>query len=114
MFRFKLRTLLITSAVVGLFLGLQVQVHLKAKKFVEQMRRTDSETHEKEIRIFGSDDIRVEYASIAPLSLADFVLMRRRCEFTFSVPPLYNGPRLHVHVLYYVRWLAREPLVVSR
>ena len=43
MFRFKLRTLLIATALIGLFLGLHVHVHNKARRFVEEMSEYQSQ-----------------------------------------------------------------------
>ena len=68
MFRFKLRTLLIATALIGLFLGIHVHVHNKAKRFVKEMRKHHGD--------------KLREASISPPSFEDVIFLRRRCVVT--------------------------------
>lgn len=83
MFRFKLRTLLIATALVGLCLGLQVHVHNKAKRFLEEMREPTQETKERlGISLHSSD-----FSShLAPISFNDVIRFERRCEVVYFRP----------------------------
>ena len=47
MFRFKLRTLLVGTALIAAFLGLQVYVHNQAKRFSKEMNELSSETQKR-------------------------------------------------------------------
>lgn len=81
--RFKLRTLLITTALVAVYLGLQIHVHIKAKRFVEEMMEhapKRSSRHEE-----------VEYASLAPPSFSDIIRFERRCQVLMSQIILENA-----------------------
>lgn len=75
MFRFKLRTLLFTTALVGLLLALQVHVHLKAKRFVEK-KLADAKNGE----VLGQ----LNYAVVNQISVSDFLLLRRSCDVSIS------------------------------
>ena len=68
MFRFKLTTLLIAAALIGLFLGLQAHVHNKAKRFVADQLEGPGQ--------------RFVTASVSSPSLADVLFLRRRCVVT--------------------------------
>lgn len=78
--RFKLRTLLIATALVGLFLGLQVHAHNKAKRFVKSVGDPSTAAHSRVVRDMGNRDFAVSSASLVKLSILDVVLIRRRCE----------------------------------
>lgn len=67
--RFRVRTLLIVTAVVAIFFGLQIHVHNKSKRFVEDVRRS------------SVPDTRVEAAFVMPLSVTDVLCFQRRCAF---------------------------------
>ena len=69
--RFKLKTLFIATALVGLFLGLQIYVHNKAKRTLNEDWNS------------GHDDT-ILSASVLPISFADIVGMERRCEIVFE------------------------------
>lgn len=68
MFRFKLRTLLIVTALVAVPFALQVHVHNRAQSFAEEMRQSQVPS--------GF----VEYASVLPLSFTDVCRLQRRCK----------------------------------
>lgn len=89
--RFKIRTLLICTALIAVFLGLQVHVHNKASKFLEEMRSESSERTLLLTRDFDTDDYRVEYASMLPLSFWDVVYLQRRCEVSLSATFSMSG-----------------------
>lgn len=78
MFRFKLRTLIIAiaTALIGVFLGLQVHVHNKVNTLA----------HELLGRKMLSSDVLVERVRVLPVSMSDFLLLRRKCVVTESVP----------------------------
>lgn len=93
MLRFKLRTLLIVTALIGLFLGLQVHVQLKAKRFVDEMSDPSMESKMRLVRdasisIDRSEleerQFKVESVFIAPTSLEDIFLVRRQIDVFVS------------------------------
>lgn len=118
MFRFKLRTLLIATSLVGLFVGLQVHVHNKAKRFVEEMRNPSEAMREQLVRDSGSSN-NTRYlngssreegnsALLMPVSFGDAVFLRRRCEVTFlSVCPIPEGQLYKEHRSNYTLSLSR-------
>ena len=71
--RFKVRTLLVVTAIFAVFFALQVHVHNKANRFVEKVRKS------------SVPDKRIESASLMPLSITDVVCFQRRCEFQVEV-----------------------------
>ena len=91
--RFKLRTLLIATALVGLFLGLQVHVHNKAKRLVDEMSNPSVETLERLCRDAKLTDELHYYTleadavhvSLTPLSFGDVLFARRRTEARFTI-----------------------------
>ena len=101
-FRFKLRTLLIATALIGLFLGLQIHVHNKAKRFVKEM----SEVAER--------DDGAESAWIESLSVSDVLGFRRRCAVVWRrTKGERNGLKYSstVALVYEVRLTSKEPVV---
>lgn len=73
--RFKLRTLLIVTALVASFLGLQGHVHSKAKRFVDEKNQSVSQ-----------NILQFERATLAQVSLADVLLIKRRCRVSVGEP----------------------------
>lgn len=81
MFRFRLRTLLIATAVIGLFMAFQVHVHMKARRFVEAMKESPRAKRgvPDDYQSFASAEDYKSFAQISPVTLADVFLLRRRC-----------------------------------
>lgn len=76
-FRFKIRTILIATAIVAGYFGLQAHVQNKAERFIEELRDSSGEMV-RELKF------QVDYASTSPVSFNDVLLLRRRCEVRIS------------------------------
>ena len=99
MFRFKLRTLLIATTLVGVFLGLQVHVHIKAKQFVEEMKSQSVEAQKRLIRDAGLSPIgkvRRSAVSFEPVTFIDVVVIRRRAKVDFYASVKWKNT-FHAH-----------------
>lgn len=75
MFCFKPRTLLIATALVAVFLGLQVHVHFKAKRFVEEVNAEPS-------RQQFAEHIPAE---VFPATYTDVIRIQRRAKVHLSI-----------------------------
>lgn len=117
--RFKLRTLLIATALVAVFLGLQMHVHMKARRFVDEVTELSDATQERlvsdtgspnETRYHvGSKDGTNNFTMLKPISFGDVIFMRRRCEVTFmSTRPMHDGELYTEHRNHYTFFLDRE------
>ena len=105
MIRFRLRILLIATALIGLFFGLQGHVHVKARRFVEEMRPPASlKTLEYE---------REKHALIVKVSPIDVLLFRRRCRVLSGFLNRPDGTSSFRYVPYHVNLLG-EPRLVER
>lgn len=93
MFRFKLRTLLIATALMAVPLALQVHVHSKAQSFAKEMRQLQVP--------WGV----VEYASVLPLSFTDVCRLQRRCEVHYlrfensDMGKTYRHGKMDIHLV---------------
>lgn len=95
MIRFKLRTLLIVTALIAVFIGLQMHVQMKAKRFIEatnedgpndfQLRfLRDAGIESDDIMFLTFEDGRYSiWGQLEPMTFADFVMFRRRCFVEF-------------------------------
>lgn len=99
-FRFNVKALLLVTAVIGLFLAVQIHVHSKANKFVMEMWDDQASrykpTLELKARLLSDAEIPTDYqgleeqyfflvsASLARASLTDLVLCKRRVNFRFE------------------------------
>ena len=98
--RFKLRTLLIATALVAAPLGLQVHVHNKGKRFVEELRSNSSKVRERLTDAFGPGDYEVESARLKPASILDILYFKRRCKVEFQRTRRRSEYRFRSHHLY--------------
>lgn len=110
MFRFRLRTLLIATAFLGLFLGLQVHVHNKAKRFVEEMSEPSIEALDQLSVGFGPGIYTMESVSLSPLTIRDVLYFRRRCNVKFleSLPARAGQRKKHHIYFHYVTCFGNE------
>ena len=102
--RYKFRALLAFVAIVAIYVALQLHVTNKAIKFAEEMRKPCAETRERLMQdanpevpmtfLWGPGDNEQGHAILAPLSFADVILIRRRCEVTFATMYLLQDVRL--------------------
>lgn len=86
MLRFKLRTLLIATAVISVFLGLQVHVHNKALRFEKEMKESSMEAQKQliaEAGIESESDVLWKAVLSEPVSFTDVALVRRRYRIEF-------------------------------
>lgn len=88
--RFKLRTLLIVTALVAVFLGMQSYVESKAKRYLADMREQSDGS-----RLRKNWPYRLE-TSIAPMSFRDFLYVRRRVEVKLLFVTLTSEVDEHV------------------
>ena len=88
MFRFKLRTLLIATALVAVFLGMQVCVHNKTKKFIEE---ATVPTDDKRFILGRYPSFKAVPSTISPISFGDIVFVKRRCEIRYEEKEVPQG-----------------------
>ena len=88
MFRFNLRTLLIATALVAVFLGMQVCVDNKTKKFIEEATVS---TDDKRFILGRYPSFKAVQSTISPISFSDIVFMRRRCEIRYEEKEVPQG-----------------------
>lgn len=99
--RFKLRTLLITTAVVGLFLALQMYVHNKSRRFMNDFDSLNG-------GLVSEHGFNVDSTSVAPVSISDVFLFRRRCQIGLSKKRVlatgesFQGQRVYKYNVYLV------------
>lgn len=79
MLRFKLRTLLIATALIAVVLGLHLHVDRKTKRFVREVSRASPTGNELLLEFGPIDHLALkDYPVALPLNVWDVVLFRRR------------------------------------